>query len=290
MGSFLYPIPRSVLVALLRSESSEEGFSDPAVRVSLFLDVDRGRIKSQRDYADIWGWSRSKVRYHWDDIRRDVIDWASSYGRQPDSPLMQRIPEAWKRALLEPSDYHPLGTQQQPTLQPKKRVTWREYLNLPPTRDPPYNPPSAHHTISSHSLHPFKECVFSRARGEPGVWIATPVEPDGAERPSEAYRRICGHRTGLTAADIIDKTVGEDPEHRALWEEVCRAWKQSPTRNQRQPFKLLQDFKKQRDHDPASTRRLTRNPSESEGAPGGDGTGGAPDGLDYDALFERDAA
>lgn len=90
-ASYLYAVPRTVLVHLLRSESREAGYSDPAVRVSLLLDVDADRAKSQREYAQLWGWSHKKVRANWPSIVEDVTDWATSGGRQKSSEIARRL-------------------------------------------------------------------------------------------------------------------------------------------------------------------------------------------------------
>ena len=142
MPDFLFAIPKPVLVHALRSESVRKGFSDLGARISLYLDVDQGAIRSQRQYAEAWGWSRDRVRYHWDAIWQDVAGWATSHGRQTDPdkhPLARGLPAewlAWARASYNP----PPTPQGAPHLPPKKPPKSNGNEDSPP-HQPPTNPP-----------------------------------------------------------------------------------------------------------------------------------------------------
>lgn len=90
MADFLYSIPRDVLIHLLRSESGKRGYSDAGARVSLLMDIDAGKPRSRNEYARIWGWKPKYIRLRWDDLLADVVEWATSAGRQSDSEIGRR--------------------------------------------------------------------------------------------------------------------------------------------------------------------------------------------------------
>ena len=175
MSDFLLNTPRKWLLQALRSESADEGFSDEGVRISLYLDVDRGRIKSQRDYARIWGWTRRKVRYHWEDIWKDVARLCSSNGRQLQSPLVEGLKPAWREWLEReygnvPPTSHP-ASQERPTQRPENEPSNAKSGDSRPTQRPTYVPPLAHPT--SHHTD----------------YIPTSLYPNPKERGSDAPAR-----------------------------------------------------------------------------------------------------
>lgn len=182
---YLYNLPRNVLIHLLRSESRSKGYSDAAVRVSMLLDVDAGQVKSQRDYANIWGWSRNKVRYHWTEIWHDVALWATSNGRQQDTRMAQKLPAKWLKWV---ETKHPLTTQQPPTYHPPKSASSGENDDAsqekPPTYHPDHHPPTTHHTKKQPQPTSYKgkkERESARARED-----HDPSQPDPSEEEEQA--------------------------------------------------------------------------------------------------------
>ena len=99
--AFLLPVPRDRLIRLLRKASQKDGFTDDEARVSVLLDVDIRRAPTRKACARRWGWSYKKVRYRWEEIWQDVAEESASYGRQMESPLVERLPPEWKRYLAD---------------------------------------------------------------------------------------------------------------------------------------------------------------------------------------------
>lgn len=181
MPDFLFAIPKPVLVHALRSESVRKGFSDLGARISLYLDVDQGAIRSQRQYAEAWGWSRDRVRYHWDAIWQDVAGWATSHGRQTDPdkhPLARGLPAEW--------------------------LAWaRASYNPPPTPQGAPHPLSisrARHPSSPHPSSPEGKSS-SRGRSQPSARARGAPPPASPARP-ERVEVVCHYAQQLDESEF----------------------------------------------------------------------------------------
>ena len=193
MPEYLHNIPEYVLNHMLRSESKrDEGFSDPAVRVSLYLDVDRCNVRSQRDYARIWGWTRDKVRYHWEDIWQDVALWATANGRQAYTDFAEKLPDRWLCWVREHPGYPP----GRPPPTPQKAGNLGDTGRSTPREPPSGTPPSPHHTKQPTSSQPtsshtegFKHTSSDSPDSEtPPVDTGdTPEERAASEEPERKY-------------------------------------------------------------------------------------------------------
>lgn len=120
---FLFGVPKDVHLAHLKRERATGGkWSDAAVRVSLLLDVDAGKINDHISYGRIWRWNvaergptkgqrndeagRSRVRRSWDGIVVDVLDWITFGGTSFRSPLVHKVPEDWWALVdYDPNDH-----------------------------------------------------------------------------------------------------------------------------------------------------------------------------------------
>lgn len=139
MADFLYNVPRSVLLHLVRKADRKAGYDDTEVRVSLLLDVDKGDVKSQREYVRLWGQSHKWIRYRWDDIWQDVTRWATSEGRQLDGPGAANLPPEWLAWAVENLG-HTKGT--------------AGAQKTPETNGVPRSGAQQGHTKGTHTIHP----------------------------------------------------------------------------------------------------------------------------------------
>ncbi len=90
-STFCYPVQATVLLDLLRyaqraKDRDAEPFSFEAAAVSYMLDeeqVVRGRSSqpSVRDYARLWGWSKTRVERTIPELQAQIADWRSAFGR-----------------------------------------------------------------------------------------------------------------------------------------------------------------------------------------------------------------
>lgn len=178
---FLYGVPRSVLQRVIDEECREKGFSELGARVSLLLDVDKGDILTKTDYAKIWGWTRNKVRYHWASLWKDIALWSISFGRQPDGPLAENLPDKWRDWAIEHAPIQPPPNNRATTGEPpdNHRATTAKPAHTDEnqqstTGEPPNNhhsttalqPPDHHHTIHPSSLHPLSQEKDTRPSGQ----------------------------------------------------------------------------------------------------------------------------
>lgn len=106
LREYLFGVPMHVLAAFIQKErDAGEPWSGEAVRVFVRLDLDKGEIRNSTEYARQWNWNvksddagRKRVRRAWPGIVRDVVNWATSFGRQIDPrkyPHVAHIPEEW---------------------------------------------------------------------------------------------------------------------------------------------------------------------------------------------------
>lgn len=94
--AYLHSAPRWVLVAALPQPGTytietQRGLEQCAL--SLYLDLDAGRVKGIGSYARIWGVPRSTLHRAIPAITLIVWAWASSHGRQPERPVAARYLE-----------------------------------------------------------------------------------------------------------------------------------------------------------------------------------------------------
>ena len=90
MAEFLLQVPREFLVQTLNRIGSGREYAELEARVCLYLDVDKGRVRSLTAYASQWQWHKSTVHRRWSEITRDVWNWCSWYGRAPDNPMARK--------------------------------------------------------------------------------------------------------------------------------------------------------------------------------------------------------
>lgn len=264
MSDFLYNVPRSFLIHIVRKADAKKGYDDTEVRASVLLDVDRGSVKSQRDYARIWGRSRGWIRNRWEEIQRDVTDLCTSQGRQLGGPLAEKLPEGWIEAAGYGSGKptpSPVQAQKKPKPSPENGPSEAETANPSPTQAQPKPTPSPH-TIHPTSLHPHPSLPATGARSE--------KSPPGEHPAVTAYRQATGH--GIAAdqwAAKIVKAVGEDPADVEAWSEQCLVWANTGRWNEQNVPKMLRAFgeekaERNREHDerPSQSRQTARSQRE----------------------------
>jgi len=167
VAEFLVSLPLSELRQWLsRSEDKKRGFSVAGARISLLLDVAKGKVRSQRQYEDDWGWTRAAVRYHWAKLWQPVALWATSYGRQADPEtysMAANLPAPWLAWVQSPDNpatkLHatntPLTTQESPISAQKGRSAT--------TEQPHYNPPPSHNARARYPIPiPLKDTKISK--------------------------------------------------------------------------------------------------------------------------------
>jgi len=64
----LFLVTKKMLWKLIKHEQERGEFSTEGAIASMLYDRMRGKEFSQREYQQVWGWSRKKVRYNWDQI------------------------------------------------------------------------------------------------------------------------------------------------------------------------------------------------------------------------------
>ena len=72
-GSYRLDVPRWVLLGILQRHLGP--YSREAALISYLLDVDAGTVKSIREYARIWDWTKKKVELELPRIREEIEDW-----------------------------------------------------------------------------------------------------------------------------------------------------------------------------------------------------------------------
>lgn len=75
-GSYRLDVPRWVLLGILQRNVGT--YSREMALVSYMLDVDAGTVKSIREYARIWGWSKKKVELQLPELREEVETWSGT--------------------------------------------------------------------------------------------------------------------------------------------------------------------------------------------------------------------
>lgn len=259
MSDFLYNVPRSYLLHIVRKADAKKGYDDTEARVSVLLDVDRGQVKSQRDYARIWGQSRKWVRYRWEEIVADVVDLCTSHGRQLDGPLAQKLPPEWlegaRREHGAQSGAHegpikgPAGAQKTPETERKPKNGAHIGAHQGPSKGPHTKHPTS---------HPHPSPPETRGRGS-------------EKHPAvAAYRSATGHGIAADqwAAKII-RAVGEDPADVEAWSEQCLVWANTGRWNEQNVPKMLRAFEeekaernRERDEQPSQNRPSARGQRE----------------------------
>lgn len=72
-GSYRLDVPRWVLLGLLQRHHGP--YSRESALISYLLDVDAGTVKSIREYARLWDWSKKKVELQLPEIKAEVAAW-----------------------------------------------------------------------------------------------------------------------------------------------------------------------------------------------------------------------
>lgn len=120
MAEFLLNGPRWIFVQALPKRQGGQAYTEPEVRLSLYLDLDAGRVHSLGDYAALWGWNKGTLYKRWNGITRDVWMWCSGNENQLGSPMARKyielIPSTSKQAfkpVARAPDWKRLGNGQE---------------------------------------------------------------------------------------------------------------------------------------------------------------------------------
>ena len=173
--------------------------------------------------------------------------------------------EATKEATLD--------NERRPPRRPENGDSEPETAKVEPPRRPPEDNLRSHsrgHQGGQHTIHPSSLIPLERehTREEEIADASAHVSNERDGPAAVIYWRICHHRPTPHSIIAMKGFVGDDPVLLGLWEDVCTEWRNSPSRNHKQPTKLLADFrdrKRKLYDDPNPSNQSARRSTASSG-------------------------
>lgn len=249
-GAFILPgFHRTFLLRLLPASGST--YTAEQAVVSLLLDVDAGRVKSQRAYGRIWCWTYGQLRYRWDDIWQDATRFACSNGRQLHGParnaFVDKLPHEWQAwALAEYGD-------------PEQRSqvrTERASISAKNGRAGTESPDSQRTNsalaaqaarTTAHTAYPISQEGEREARAHANTHDDAGQEVVDVHPAVATYADVAGVLPGKNQAEQIARRFPDPaPDDLTAWGAHVETWRDSPTRNVRNVKRIVETFDEHR--------------------------------------------